>query len=72
MKICVVCGRRIPDLSIRKTTCDEFCRKRYKAGYAPYKGCTEPPFNDLTAVQKEAQRLGMSYGEYVSMKSQGR
>lgn len=68
-KFCVVCGRRIPELSQRKVTCSENCRSRYKGGYTPYKDYTEPPLDDLTSIQKEAQAAGMSYGKYVAMKN---
>lgn len=67
-KFCIVCGRRIPELSLRTRTCSEFCRSRYKCGYAPYKDCTELPYDDLTSIQEEAERNGMSYGKYVAMK----
>lgn len=67
-KFCVVCGRRIPELSLRKRTCSEFCRSRYKSGYAPYKGYKELPYDDLTSLQEEAQRAGMTYGKYMATK----
>lgn len=68
-KFCIVCGRRIPQLSLRKSTCSEYCRRRYKSGYAPYKNCKELPYDyDLTSIQQEAQKRGMSYGKYVAMK----
>ena len=66
VKFCIVCGRRIPELSIRKKTCSDYCRSRYKCGYAPYKDYEQPPFGDLTTYQKEAQKRGMSYGQYVA------
>lgn len=73
VKFCVVCGRRIPELSFRRRVCSDFCRARKKAGYAPYINYTEPPFDDLTEFQKEAQKKGMSYGKYVaSLKATGR
>ncbi|MBE7033691.1 MAG: hypothetical protein E7406_05640 [Ruminococcaceae bacterium] len=67
-KFCIVCGRRIPELSLRRRTCSEFCRARYKCGYAPYKNCKELPYDDLTSIQEEAQKAGMSYGKYMAMK----
>jgi hypothetical protein len=70
IKFCVVCGRTIPELSLRKVTCSERCRARKKCGYAPFIDYTEPPlhrFNDLTAVQKLAANAGMSYGKYVAL-----
>jgi hypothetical protein len=63
-----VCGRRIPELSLRKTTCSDFCRSRYKSGYTPYKNCKEAPFDDLTLLQQKAHEAGMSYGKYMAMK----
>lgn len=65
-KFCIVCGRTIPALSKRKVTCSEPCRRRYKCGYAPYKDYEKPPFGELTRYQKEAQKKGMSYGQYVA------
>lgn len=67
-KFCVVCGRRIPELSLRRRTCSEFCRSRYKCGYAPYKNYTALPYDDLTSLQEEAHERGMSYGKYMAMK----
>ena len=65
-KFCIVCGRRIPELSLRRRTCSEFCRSRYKCGYAPYKDCTELPHDDLTSIQEEAEKKGMTYGKYMA------
>ena len=67
-KFCIVCGRRIPELSLKRRVCSEFCRRRYKGGYAPYKDYKELPFADLTAVQEDAQQAGMTYGQYVATK----
>jgi hypothetical protein len=67
-KFCVVCGRRIPELSLRRTTCSDFCRRRKKLGYAPYAQFRGLPYDDLTLLQQEAQKLGMSYGKYMAMK----
>lgn len=70
IKFCVVCGRIIPEMSLRKVVCGERCRARKKSGYAPFIDYTEPPlhrFDDLTAVQKLAAEAGMSYGKYVAM-----
>lgn len=68
VKFCVVCGRRIPELSMRKKTCSDFCRARRKCGYTPYINCKEPPFKDLTDLQKEAQKMGLSYGKYIVLR----
>lgn len=68
-KFCIVCGRRIPELSLRRRTCSEFCRSRYKCGYAPYSNFKVLPYNDLTELQQNAQAAGMSYGKYMAMKS---
>lgn len=65
-KFCVVCGRKIPALSLRRTVCSDRCRKRKKCGYAPFLNYELPPFGDLTDYQKEAQKKGMSYGQYVA------
>ena len=35
IKFCVVCGRKIPELSRRRSVCSDFCRRRKKSGYAP-------------------------------------
>ncbi len=67
-KFCIVCGRRIPELSLRRKTCSEFCRSRYKCGYAPYIRYKSLPYDDLTAIQEDAQKMGMSYGKYMAMK----
>jgi len=67
VKFCVVCGRRIPELSRRKITCGPFCRRRKKCGYAPYMNFDKPPYEDLTALQKKAQSMGLSYGKYMAM-----
>lgn len=67
-KFCIVCGKRIPELSSRRTTCSEFCRSRYKCGYAPYKDRKGPVFDALTTAQMEAAKMGMSYGKYTAMK----
>lgn len=76
VKFCVVCGRMIPELSLRRRVCSERCRNRKKSGYAPYINCTEPPlinyeglpFDEITVIQKEAHSNGMSYGQYVALK----
>ena len=71
-KFCVVCGRRIPELSRRKKTCSDFCRRRKKCGYAPYLGHDKLPYDDLTALQQQAHSKGMSYGKYMaSLTSKG-
>jgi len=67
IKFCVVCGRRIPELSRRKMTCGPFCRRRKKSGYAPYINCERPPYEDLTTLQKAAQEKGLSYGKYMAI-----
>jgi hypothetical protein len=67
-KFCVVCGRKIPELSLRKKVCSDFCRRRKKNGYAPYINCVAPPFEELTELQKKASAEGMSYGQYMAMK----
>lgn len=67
-KFCVVCGRRIPELSLRRRTCSEFCRARKKCGYAPYINYTQLPYDDLTALQEEAHSAGMSYGKLMAAK----
>lgn len=72
VKFCVVCGRRIPELSLRKRTCSEFCRARKKCGYAPYLHFKEPPFEDLTRLQQQAQAAGLSYGQYIALRDSGR
>ena len=68
VKFCVVCGRRIPELSLRRRVCSDFCRRRFKCGYAPYINYDKPPFDDLTELQKKAQAKGMSYGQYMATK----
>lgn len=67
-KFCYVCGRRIPELSMRRTTCSPLCSMRKKNGYAPYKKHEKPPYDDITAVQQKAQAMGLSYGQYVAMR----
>ena len=66
VKFCVVCGRRIPELSLRKITCSKACYVKKKGGYAPYLNCTEPPYEDLTALQQKAQKKNLSYGQYMA------
>ena len=66
VKFCVVCGRKIPELSLRRRVCSDFCRRRKKSGYAPYINYDKPPFEDLTQLQQKAQAAGMSYGKYMS------
>lgn len=66
VKFCVVCGRRIPELSLRRRVCSDFCHRRKKSGYAPYLNYTFPPFSDVTEIQIKAQEKGMSYGKYVA------
>ena len=70
-KFCVVCGRRIPELSLRRRVCSEFCRARKQCGYAPYIHYKSPPFEDLTELQQKAQAAGLSYGKYVAKMSGG-
>ena len=67
IKFCVVCGRRIPELSRRKLTCSDYCKTRKKCGYAPYIDFTEPQYDDLATVQKKAREKGLSYGQYVAL-----
>ena len=66
-KWCIVCGRKIPELSKRKKTCGDACRQKAKRGFAPYRNCTSPPKLSLSDVQMQAQAKGMSYGKYVAM-----
>lgn len=66
VKFCVVCGRRIPEISMRRKTCSDFCRRRKKCGYAPYINYKKPPYEDLTRLQQEAHEKGMSYGKYMA------
>lgn len=66
IKFCVVCGRRIPELSRRMVTCSKSCYKRKKSGYAPYINYTSPPYEDITQLQQKAQAAGMSYGKYMA------
>ena len=66
VKFCVVCGRRIPELSLRRRICSDFCYRRKKSGYAPYINYTLPPFSEVTEIQIKAQEKGMSYGKYVA------
>lgn len=68
VKFCVVCGRRIPELSLRKISCSKFCYKRKKCGYAPYINYKKPPFEDLTLLQQKAQKMGLSYGKYMALR----
>lgn len=68
VKFCVVCGHRISPFSMRRKTCSDFCARRKKRGYAPYLFYKKPPYEDLTALQKEAQQLSMSYGKYMAYK----
>ena len=65
-KFCVVCGKRIPELSLRKITCGKACYTKKKQGYAPYLEYKKPPYEDLTALQKKAQECNMSYGKYMA------
>ena len=71
IKFCVVGGRRIPELSLRKRTCSEFCRARKKCGYAPYIHYKKPPYEDLTRLQQQAQAAGLSYGKYIALRDSG-
>lgn len=66
VKFCVVCGRKIPEISMRRKTCSNFCARRKKGGYAPYLFYKNPPYEDLTSIQKKAQNASMSYGKYVA------
>ena len=66
VKFCVVCGRRIPALSLRRRVCSDFCRNRKKSGYAPYINCKEPPYKDLTELQQKAHEMNMTYGQYMA------
>lgn len=66
IKFCVVCGRRIPELSLKRKTCSDFCTKRKRSGYAPYINYDAPPYEDLTRLQQKAHAAGMSYGQYMS------
>lgn len=68
IKFCVVCGRRIPELSMRKKTCGILCSNKKKNGYAPYINYEKPPYEDLTRLQQEAHKAGMSYGKYMAMR----
>lgn len=72
VKFCVVCGRKIPELSLRRRVCSDFCRRRKKCGYAPYIDYDKPPFDDLTELQQRAKEKGMSYGQYMHNKDFGK
>ena len=70
IKFCVVCGRIIPALSTRRTTCSNRCGISKKNGYAPYADYKEPPLgrlHNLTAVQQLAHAQGLTYGKYVAL-----
>ena len=69
VKFCVVCGRKIPEMSLRRITCSKFCMTRKKSGYAPYINYEKPPYEDLTELQKMAQAAGLSYGKYMALKN---
>lgn len=66
-KWCVVCGRKIPELSKRRSTCSEACLKKSKRGIRPYLNCDAPPKLTLTDIQKQAHEHGLSYGQYVAL-----
>ena len=66
VKFCVVCRRTIPELSMRRKPCSDFCLRRKKCGYAPYLHYKKPPYEDLTRLQKKAHSMGMSYGKYMA------
>lgn len=69
IKFCVVCGRRIPELSMRKKTCGPHCSNRKKNGYAPYINYDKPPYEDLTRLQQMAHKEGLSYGKFMAKES---
>ena len=69
VKFCVVCGRKIPQMSQRRITCSKFCMTRKKSGYAPYLNYEKPPYEDLTHIQKMAHEAGLSYGKYMALKN---
>ncbi len=71
-KFCVVCGRKIPELSLRRRVCSDFCRRRKKSGYAPYINFDMPPHEDLTELQQKAQAKGLSYGQYMALMNESR
>ena len=70
IKFCVVCGRRIPELSMRKKTCGILCARKKKSGYAPYINYDRPPYEDLTRLQQMAHKAGMSYGKFMAVKNE--
>lgn len=71
IKFCVVCGRRIPELSMRKKTCGILCARKKKSGYAPYINYDRPPYEDLTNLQQMAHKAGMSYGKFMASRHIG-
>lgn len=53
-------------MNIRDIPLPHFLENHQKWGFAPFLNYTEPPFSELTEIQLEAQKKGMSYGQYVA------
>lgn len=73
IKFCIVCGKRIPDMSSRHKICTERCaRKRRNLSRngqaAPFEFAKEPPIEaySLGEIQRRASAAGMSYGAFMS------
>ena len=76
MRICQECGQEIPDeYKESKKFCQE-CVRRHKSEAAKRRvaqcrikkemAALKQPVKTIAEIQREAQALGMSYGQYVA------
>lgn len=61
-KYCVVCGRLISKISLRRDTCSRFCLNRKKAGHTPYE---KSHYKEIDQIKEQAKKYNMTYGQYL-------
>ena len=80
LKICIVCGKEFRVMSGKQKTCcadcSETARKNYMAVYRnthkkKYKAKPKekpPRIESITEIQRKAQEMHLSYGQYLAQK----
>lgn len=79
---CIVCGKKFHPVATTSTCCSQECKKKnkrikdrelarsYREAEKRYLPKSKPrkkqKVEDITSIQRKAQKLGMSYGQYVA------
>lgn len=72
--ICVICGKRFEYMKGTKVTCSIECKEERQRQYSRKRNeelkVNKPPKkinSNLDDIEKEARKLGMSYGKYMAL-----